>query len=831
MLLIWLVFAPASGVRAEFVAEGVTLTPLTDDGRSIAVSWAYHKDLIAFVRKAAGGTQRQLFIMKADGSGAEAITPVGYPFFAEWSWAGDKLAYEFANSPDRESQSGVYVYDLKTRRTVPVSAPYPLSAMDAEDGPFWSADDRYVAYELEPGPSRTRQVWVAEAESGKSWRVIPGRGQTKQQRWSPTLPPKLSVQVEASAGGYDVATVNPDGTGLALLTDIDAESVRTDNPRWSPTGEWVAFKNDIDMTRTERDRRIEDCWIARPDGSDARNLTRATSPSTERQLDLSNVFWTWDGRWILSIGERFDQQGNDIPTCYMIDSVNGGYRIIMTSYPRKDSTIDYFRGVKVSYDSTKIAFVTKRLTVRNWGPDPEYENPRYILRIYDIKDESSEDILMYDETQDRRQILSYYTRRYIEDICWSPDNRSIVLTQGEILSKEDRISKYDVYRVDLPERLIDESASRQIGPPIGPGKAAGRGVQRPVDPNAPAEQPIAVETGAHGVEAGMVTEIIKPVYMTIEEAASSLPGEYAQYFTQNPARNLLLYKGPPEILVELRRDLELIDTPAPQVLVDFLAVELSDEANRSLGLDWTYAEGHFGFFQPEGRQLAPGGAMDGLYTLTGVGQTFYQGVGRLPREFFIRLNTLMQDGQATILANPRTVAMSGKESVINIRKTLNYFFNEGFDVSGRPIVKKSDISADTEGRITPTLLPNGQIHLQVDAKVGTFTFTKDAGLPELTTRQSTTEVTVEEGETIVIGGLRQQEMSRSTTKIPLLADLPLVGVLFQKEETEVRHSVLTILITPQVMRLDNPIPEWPEVDVEDHDSAPMLDDMPKPNGK
>jgi type II secretory pathway component GspD/PulD (secretin) len=270
-----------------------------------------------------------------------------------------------------------------------------------------------------------------------------------------------------------------------------------------------------------------------------------------------------------------------------------------------------------------------------------------------------------------------------------------------------------------------------------------------------------------------------------------------------------------------------------------LAVELSDEATRQLGLDWTYAEGHFGFFQPVGSAIQkyphvgtdedyragfPSGALDSLNTLSGTGQSFYQGVGRLPREFYIRLNTLVKDGEGKILANPRTVAMSGKKSLIQIRKTLNYFFNEGFDVSGRPIVKKSDISADTEGLITPTLLDDGKIHLTVDVKVGSFTFTQDAGLPELTTRQSTTEVTVQQGQTLVLGGLRQQEISGTTTKVPILGDLPLISPLFKREEEAVRNTVLTIFITPQVMTEDNPSPDWPDVNIEDHELVPIIDD-------
>jgi len=320
------------------------------------------------------------------------------------------------------------------------------------------------------------------------------------------------------------------------------------------------------------------------------------------------------------------------------------------------------------------------------------------------------------------------------------------------------------------------------------------------------------------------------LHMTVAEAVDSIPAEYGQFVNLNPTRNIILFKGPPEVLAEYRRDLQLVDTPPPHVLVDLLAVELTDEANRNLGLDWTYYEGHFGFFQPSGsaiRDLTPDPLLDGMLTYPGVGQSFYQGVGRLPREFFVRLSTLVADGEGTILANPRTVSMSGKESMIQIRKVLNYFFTEGYDVSGRPVVKKSDIFADTQGLITPTLLANGKIHMMVDVKVGSFTFTPDSGLPEQTQRQSTTEVTVQNGETIIIGGLRQQEMSEVTIKVPILGDIPLLGWLFKKEETQIRHSVLTIFITPRVMTSDNPTPEWTTSGSEDFKLTPIMKDKEK----
>lgn len=812
-----------SSARAEYVAENIELIQLTNDGKTRALSWAPHGDTIACIREETN-TLRQLMIIDADGSNTEFISLVGNPIFAEWSWKGDKIAFEFTNTADSESQGAIYIYDKNLKQTTCISPPYKEKDLDPDDGPFFSADDRYVAYKARIGPSRTRRVWVYDTTTNKSWQLLPERGQAQEQRWSSSLPNKLCLQFETSES-WDVATVNPDGSDLVQITDIGVQSIETEHPRWSPAGNWIAFIFDKDMTRTERDRHISDCFIARPDGSQIRNLTMSTSPVTEKQVRLGNILWSWDGRWILSEGDRFDAQGNDIQTLYLIDPQQSKCEILRTSKPR-EGTIEFFMSLKWSYDSSKIVILSRRYTVRNWGPDAQFEKQQTALSLLDINTRVLTDLLVLDEQQDRKTLLGNYDRDSgIEDICWSPDNRSLILTIAKIISQADEIYRPDVYRLDLGEEFISKEASENIGPTTGRSINL---LQTPIEvkKTPPKQATVPQDVKQQENTFDVITETIHPLHMTVDEAIESLPATYSQYFTKNNSRNLLLFKGPPEVLAEFRSDLERIDTLPPQILVDLLAIELTDEANRSLGLDWTYAKGRIAFFQPVGKSisaLTPDTVFDGIETFAGAGQIFYQGVGKLPREFFISLNTLVQEGKGTILANPRTVAMSGKESMIQIRKTLNYFFNEGFDVSGRPIVKKSDISADTQGRIIPTLLADGRINLVVDVKVGSFTFTPDGGLPEQINRESTTEVTVQEGETLIIGGLRQQEMSQVTSKIPVLGDLPILGNLFKKEENEIRHSVLTLFITPHVLSEQQPNLEWPKIDIEDVNSASITD--------
>jgi len=805
--------------RAEFIADGVELVQLTDDGKSSAVAWAPHSEKVSFIRTVPGSSQNQLFVMNSDGSEQEAVTPIGSTFYVEWSWAGDKVAYMFSNTDDGESQGKAAYYDIAEKRSYTISAPYKRSVLDPDEGPGWSSDDRYLAYKARPGVSRFREVHVHDSKLNKTTRVLAERGQVREAKWNRTGPTRVCFRVQA-AGGWDLITALPDGTDVYELTDIGAESIGVGGAAWSPTDNWIAFLSNKDMTQQERDDGRRDCWICRPDGSQMRNLTKATSAATKEQLKLDDLFWSWDGRWLLACGERFDIQGNEIETLYLIDPVNGGYRILLTSNPREETQFEEYEAFAWSYDSTKIAILSRRQNVRNWGEQATFEQNRTVLGLYDIQTDTRTDLLIFSDEQDRRMMPGDIDRDEIENITWSPDSSSLLITIADIISGgADGIRQPDVYRVDLPGHLISPLAADYDGPAMGRPQVA-------VDQSS-AKGGSSATTGVDSTAAvvsiqssGDVITEIKPQHISVEETVESLPSQYKQYLTSNISQNLLVYEGPSDVLTRLHEHIEIIDKLAPQIMVDLLAVELTDEANREIGLDWTYTQGHIGLLQPTGSLISDLTSTAGN-VMAGTGQIFYQGVGSLPREFFIRLNALVSDGKGSILANPRTVATNGKEATIQIRKTLNYFFNEGFDDAGRPIIKKSDISSDTEGRITPTLLADGRILMNVDIKVGSFTFSPDAGLPEQTNRESTTVVTVHEGQTLIIGGLRQEEESESTTKVPLLGDLPIIGGLFRNAQKEIKNSVLTIFVTPHLLKPNGGhVPEWPTIDGEKYKLLP-----------
>ena len=177
-----------SVAQAAFYGEGIKLVRMTKDGKTRVVSWGYQGEYVCVIRDETGA-QSQLLIMKSDGSDEQAITPLGNPFFARWSWRSDKLAYEFSNANDLESQSGVYVYDLTTGQTKSMSAPTTRSGMDSRNGPAWSQDGTEIAYVLRAGAankSRARHEtkvldWPSEATTTAGPLQRPGSGRPRRR--------------------------------------------------------------------------------------------------------------------------------------------------------------------------------------------------------------------------------------------------------------------------------------------------------------------------------------------------------------------------------------------------------------------------------------------------------------------------------------------------------------------------------------------------------------------------------------------------------------------------------------------------------------------------
>jgi general secretion pathway protein D len=156
----------------------------------------------------------------------------------------------------------------------------------------------------------------------------------------------------------------------------------------------------------------------------------------------------------------------------------------------------------------------------------------------------------------------------------------------------------------------------------------------------------------------------------------------------------------------------------------------------------------------------------------------------------------MAKGKARVRANPRIATVSGRPATLFVG--IQRYVATPIETSQG---SKNNIDAGVRLVVTPYTGGQGQVLVDVNAEVSTLSppdpVTK---LPEKSTRTATTTVRIGDARTIVIGGLNQQELRSSRTKIPVLGDLPFLGpLLFQSRTQTATQTELVLFITPRIL--------------------------------
>ena len=749
---------------------------LTQDGKSYTErggGFAPVGDRIVFYKEVSK-TDRQLWLMRADGSQAQAISGVGWPMICGWSPDGTKIAYILATKNEEESEASVCVYDLSSGETKKTTGGYRRSDFgEGEDAPpGWSPDGRFFAYHIRDHSTGISHLWTFRSADAAATKLAPNLQGTSSwdltATWSPdsqwvAFLAYATKQEREKWGNREIWKCHADGSGL---TQVTHDLSQLGDPAWSPRGDWILYHSD--KGRTPEERRAGwnwDIWMVRPDGTEAKQITHGSRSGRQGRWSHVHVKWLPDGSGAYWHGWTEDETGRGT-MIFLCDANGENVRQVMGP-PGQDRWVMGYRK-EASPDSAKLMRYAWEYTQRGEGNNARQEEIDDVVKVLDIATGTLTDV-----ARSRRGMAAL--RLYPHAESWAPDSRRILFTQGKVISWQQEQYEPDLYVLELPGEAPPESEPQAAEGEPQPTE----GRPQPTEAT-PGPEPAPIPPG----EEALAGHLIQPKYLTVQQALDSMPDSKKAYLETNPERNLLIVNGPAEVADEIREYLANIDTPAPQVTLDVLVMEMSKTASRGLGLDWTHAEGHLGAQLPLG-DLGPG-------------RVFYQGVDTLDEEFFVSLSALEEEGQVRIRANPRLVTLSGSSATMNIRRTKYYFYTQGYDQYGRPYLQQSDISADITGKVTPHVLGDGNILIEVEVGVGNFTFTSTSSLPDVTTRQTTASVMVNEGETLMIGGLVLTQETSSVSKTPLLGDLPLLGQLFRSTHRKVEENVLTILITPRL---------------------------------
>ncbi len=281
--------------------------------------------------------------------------------------------------------------------------------------------------------------------------------------------------------------------------------------------------------------------------------------------------------------------------------------------------------------------------------------------------------------------------------------------------------------------------------------------------------------------------------------------------------NTLMVLDTADKLQELAQLIERLDVPVKQVLIESRIVIANDDYTRSLGV----RAGGWGLGRSGNTSVVTAGSASGAdetatslvdddtahitipslndrlnVNLPVVGPTGQLALAILGPDYLVdlELSALQQEGSGEVISNPRVVTSNQKEALIEQGVEIPY---QQATSSGATSVafKKAVLSLS----VTPQITPDDRVILDLAVN-------KDSvgqvfgGIPTINTRSVTTQVLVDNGDTVVLGGIYEQSRNETVQKVPLLGDLPLIGFLFRNKTHLDDKAELLIFVTPKILK-------------------------------
>jgi type IV pilus assembly protein PilQ len=291
--------------------------------------------------------------------------------------------------------------------------------------------------------------------------------------------------------------------------------------------------------------------------------------------------------------------------------------------------------------------------------------------------------------------------------------------------------------------------------------------------------------------------------------------------------NTLFVQDTPSRLEEVRKLIARIDVPVRQVMIEARIVEASELFNRNLGARLGYNEvglttGHRVPIPGEGRLRFGMGSTLGNVDTNSVGgvqgiagatpgglsvnmpaaglNAFNAGTfsfilfnSALTRFLNLEISALEADGKGKTISSPRVLTADQVEAIIEQGTEIPY---QQATSSGATSV--SFRKANLALKVKPQITPDGNIIMTLDVNKDEPGATTPAGIA-ISTKHVKTEVLVENGGTVVIGGIYDQRDRNDTTRVPFFGDLPYIGFLFRNQVNSSSKTELLIFITPRIV--------------------------------
>ena len=278
--------------------------------------------------------------------------------------------------------------------------------------------------------------------------------------------------------------------------------------------------------------------------------------------------------------------------------------------------------------------------------------------------------------------------------------------------------------------------------------------------------------------------------------------------------NTLLIRDTAKSIEDIKRMVTILDVPVRQVVIEARMVTVKDNMNEELGIRWgvTNTDGEYTTSGSiEGTSTASGtrSTTPGVGTVPSIGDglnvnlpvasaagTIAFQIARLANGTILdlELSALEKENKGEIIASPRITTANQKEAYIEQGVEIPYQEASSSGATSTQF-KKAVLSLT----VTPHITPDDKIILDLVVTQDTISDVTSGTAPAIDTQRIGTQVLVNNGETIVLGGIYQQAIISTVTKIPLLGDIPYLGWLFRTSSQLNEKKELLIFVTPRIV--------------------------------
>ena len=340
------------------------------------------------------------------------------------------------------------------------------------------------------------------------------------------------------------------------------------------------------------------------------------------------------------------------------------------------------------------------------------------------------------------------------------------------------------------------------------------------------QQKLQLETNKQAKElAPLVSEILQINYAKAADLMALLMAENSSFksdrgsIATDDRTNVLIVNDTREKLADIQRLVRRLDIPVRQVLIESRVVVANDDFSRSIGSrigvgvadvgnSVTIAgSGNIGaatelqnIVSGTSFQVVDNNRLSTAFNAAGVGgaSPASYALSILGSDYLVdlELSALQAEGKGEVVSTPRVITADGREALIEQGEEIPYISTASGGSGGAQTQFKKAVLAL---RVTPQITPDNKVILDLEVSKDARGDLAAGGQPAINTSSVNTQVLVSNGETVVLGGIFEQNTAESVNKVPLLGDIPILGYLFRTKSKINNKRELLIFVTPKIL--------------------------------